>query len=326
MTLIYPLSAWANSDPDWILFKQRFLRPEGRIIDTGKGGISHSEGQGVGMLLAVRYDDRVTFDMLWNWTRNTLQIRQDKLLAWRWSPEKGVDDPNNATDGDLFVAWALLRAHDKWQKREYQESALQILTSVREKLLRFDKRGPILLPGADGFEKIDGFLLNLSYWVFPAFDAFERSAPDPVWEKLRQSGLQLIVEGRFGRWGLPPDWAKLNDRLELAAEFPPRFGYDAVRIPLYLIWAGLDTEERMRAFREFWEYFSGARFTPAWTNLGDDSIDSWDASTGIRAIARLVLAAGNPASIELPALDPNQDYYSAALLLLGKTMQTDRIR
>ena len=307
-------------------FKQRFMQPEGRIVDNGREGISHSEGQGVAMLLAVRYDDRPAFDTLWNWTRNTLQIRPDKLLAWRWSPKDGVSDKNNATDGDLYVAWALLRAHDKWQAATYLENAQQILGSVREKLLRQDKRGPVLLPGAEGFEKEEGITINLSYWLYPAFKEFNQAAPDSVWEQLSQTGINLLLEGHFGRWGLPADWIRLGDKLEPATGYPTRFSYDALRIPLYLLWARRETNELTKPFRDFWGNFIGARFMPAWTNLNDDSIDSWDASTGIHTVAKLTLASGNPASLSMPALEANQDYYSSALLLLSKAMLADRQR
>lgn len=48
----------------WAQYKHRFLLPEGRIIDTGNHNVSHSEGQGFGMLLAVYNNDRPTFDLL----------------------------------------------------------------------------------------------------------------------------------------------------------------------------------------------------------------------------------------------------------------------
>ena len=49
----------------WPAFKARYMAPEGRIVDTGNGGISHSEGQGYGMLLAEAAGDRAAFDRLW---------------------------------------------------------------------------------------------------------------------------------------------------------------------------------------------------------------------------------------------------------------------
>lgn len=323
--IMLPSVSLAAPDSDWVEFKKHFLQSDGRIIDNGSK-ISHTEGQGVAMLLAVRYDDRASFDTIWSWTRTTLQIRQDKLLAWRWSPKDGVSDKNNATDGDLYVAWSLLRAQAKWKDSTYGRDAQQILTSVREKLLRQDKRGMILLPGANGFEKTEGITVNLSYWLFPALKEFDQAFPDPIWEQISQTGITLLREGHFGRWGLPPDWMKLNDKLEPATDFPARFSYDAVRIPLYLLWAGRETPELMKPFHDYWGHFKGARFMPAWTNLNDDSIDSWDASTGIRSVAQIALNAPNISAAQLPALDASQDYYSATLLLLGKAMLAEHNR
>jgi len=82
--------------------------------------------------------------------------------------------------------------------------------------------------------------INLSYWVFPALYAFQDFQPkEPLWGELITSGLRLIEYARFGAWQMPPDWlmVRKND-LKLAKGFPRRFGLDAVRIPLYLIWAG----------------------------------------------------------------------------------------
>jgi Endoglucanase Y len=52
----------------------------GRVIDTGNGDVSHSEGQGYGMLFAIAADDKATFDALWQWTKSTL-MRKDGLLV-----------------------------------------------------------------------------------------------------------------------------------------------------------------------------------------------------------------------------------------------------
>ncbi|HMP62965.1 MAG TPA: glycosyl hydrolase family 8, partial [Phenylobacterium sp.] len=105
--LAAPVAACAtvNGEVDWREFKRRFLAADGRIIDTGNGGISHSEGQGFALLLAQAHGDRRAFDLIWGWTRRTLQ-RPDGLFAWRYDPRENpaVNDPNNATDGDIFLA------------------------------------------------------------------------------------------------------------------------------------------------------------------------------------------------------------------------------
>ena len=54
--------AWA--DTAWERYKARFMMPDGRIIDTANGNVSHTEGQGFAMLLAVANNDRPAFDKL----------------------------------------------------------------------------------------------------------------------------------------------------------------------------------------------------------------------------------------------------------------------
>lgn len=92
----------------WSEYKQHFILPEGRVVDNGNNQISHSEGQGYGMILADVYDDKETFDQLWNWTKSHLQRQDNSLFSWRYDPQKHqVSDRNDATDGDVLIGWAL---------------------------------------------------------------------------------------------------------------------------------------------------------------------------------------------------------------------------
>ncbi|QIK36906.1 hypothetical protein GWK36_01585 [Caldichromatium japonicum] len=110
---------WQPGPQDnWALFKDRFIAPEGRVIDTGNQGVAHSEGQGFALRLSLAYDDRATFEQVWDWTQANLYVRGDALAAWRWRQggNPSVDDPNNATDGNLFIAWPLFLAAERWQE------------------------------------------------------------------------------------------------------------------------------------------------------------------------------------------------------------------
>ena len=312
------------ADNDWDTFKQGFVEAEGRVVDTGQARISHSEGQGFGMLFAVHYDDRPTFERLWQWTQKNLQVRDDALLAWKWEAQRGVTDRNNATDGDLLVAWALVRASEKWRVPEYGSAGKRIAQEVRAKLVKRVAHGMVLVPGMEGFEKPDGLTINLSYWVFPAFRDLARVDPAPEWEELPRSGIAILGYSYFGRWRLPPDWLKLGDRVTPGGPPPERFGYDAVRIPVYLAWSRRETEALMRPYRDFWGHFDGLRWVPAWTNLKDDSIDSRGADAGIRSVAQLVRDWPQARADRLPALDRGQSYYSAVLLLLCKVALRER--
>ncbi|CTQ00749.1 exported hypothetical protein [Klebsiella variicola] len=76
--------AWA--DTAWERYKARFMMSDGRIIDTANGNVSHTEGQGFAMLLAVANNDRPAFDKLWQWTDSTLRDKSNGLFYWRYNP------------------------------------------------------------------------------------------------------------------------------------------------------------------------------------------------------------------------------------------------
>lgn len=324
LALFAASAAACATESGWKRFKHNFIEADGRVVDAAQGGISHSEGQGYAMLLAAHYGDRTTFDQVWQWTRKNLQVRDDHLFSWRWTPQSGVSDTNDAADGDLIVAWALLRARNRWHAADYLDSSRQIARDIRQELVHKSSHGLILLPGVQGFHKAEGDSINLSYWVFPALDELGQADPAPEWRELANSGIAILEYARFGRWRLPPDWLVLTETVAPADGLAERFGYNAVRIPLYLLWSRRETPALLKPYRDFWSYFRGARFLPAWTNLRNDSVDSYDASPGIHRLAQWVLAYPR---MPRPAQEPaggKQGYYSSALFLLAEMAMSER--
>ena len=106
----------------WRAYKAKFVTDGGRVVDTANAMVSHTEGQGYGLLLAVAANDRPTFERIWGWTRANLAVRNDELLAWRWEPDHrpAVADLNDAADGDILIAWALAEAADAWSEDAYR--------------------------------------------------------------------------------------------------------------------------------------------------------------------------------------------------------------
>nr|WP_301540442.1 glycosyl hydrolase family 8 [Proteus mirabilis] len=51
--MISPMTQATETQAGWQQFKARYITPEGRVIDSANQNISHSEGQGYGMLMAV---------------------------------------------------------------------------------------------------------------------------------------------------------------------------------------------------------------------------------------------------------------------------------
>ena len=91
----------------WSLYRYTHVQ-SGRVVALDEDGITTSEGQAYAMLRAVWANDRASFDAVWAWTRENLQVRPDRLLAWRWKGR--VLDLNAATDADQDAALALVLA------------------------------------------------------------------------------------------------------------------------------------------------------------------------------------------------------------------------
>lgn len=246
----------AMPDGDWERYRQKFVTPEGRVVDDLNGGISHSESQGYGLLLACLADDSASFARIFNFTRTELLIRDDGLAAWRWDPNASphVTDINNASDGDLLIAQALACAGTRWSMPAYTNAARQLAKALAKVALL--KRGSEtwLMPGATGFgekDRPDGPVVNPSYWIFEAFPIMAQLSGDTSWTQAQATGLQLLDALAKTRT-LAPDWLSVKGQPRPADGFPPEFGYNAIRIPLYLMRAGLAEKGRMEPFRQAW--------------------------------------------------------------------------
>lgn len=312
------LGARASSLPDaeWQRYKASFVSPEGRIIDTGNGGVSHSEGQGYGMLLALAAEDRATFEAIWAWTRENLR-RDDGLFAWQWRPgqEPPVKDWNNATDGDLLIAWALARGGERWTQAEWTEAARAIAIRLRETVVRPSGIGPMLLPGQQGFERGDHLLLNPAYWVYPAFEVLGQIDADPVWTSLTQSGMNLLALTRYGPAGVPPDWVQLHAEGRLALPNDParrRIAFEAIRVPLYLCWAKLKDPVLMQGFLLAWP----DERAPAWIDLVNGDRAAYPLTLAQQVIRQLVLGCSGKLQDKPTILIESGDYYGSTLSLL----------
>jgi endo-1,4-beta-D-glucanase Y len=296
----------------WRQYKDRFLTSEGRIVDNANGGISHSEGQGYAMLIAERLNDRPTFDAIWQWTRSNLLVRGDSLAAWRWSPQTPhVADHNNATDGDLLIAWALAEASDRWNVSEYRETARLIVEDLATKVVTSSRFGPILLPASTGFAgnaQPDAPVVNLSYWLFPAFKHLRAVSDSINWDALTATGKTLIELSRFGPRRLPSDWISLGAAQPAPAHsFPAVFGYDAVRIPFYFAWGQPGDRDLLKVFLPPDLSVIDVKTASPVQKLSDPDY---------AAIASLVECVGSHSPVQWKAFH-GEFYYPATLYLLA---------
>ncbi len=313
---------------EWGVYRTRFVAPDGRVLDTANKETSHTEGQGWAMLFAETFNDRPTFDTIWNWTREHLQRHDCALFSWQWNPadpKNPIADRNDAADGDILIAWALTRAARRWHAPLYRTAARRIIADIRTRLLYADAGRLVLLPGLTGFRQKDGStMVNPSYYIYPAFRDFARIAPSREWWRLQRDGLALLTNARFGRWGLPPDWIVIDRAGDIApaANVPPRFGFDAVRVPLYLMWGRVAPPSRLNAFVDFWNHF-GDKPVPAWIDLKTGKLAPYPGSTGVQTIVQLARFYRHHDPQPLPAIGNKDDYYSASLTLLARIVRSE---
>lgn len=299
----------------WTQYKARFLMADGRIVDTGNGSVSHTEGQGFAMLMAVANDDKASFDRMWQWTSATLKNKANGLFYWRYNPAAPdpVTDKNNASDGDVLIAWALLQADERWRDARYSAASDAITKALLAHTTVKFAGYRVMLPGASGFNRNTAVTLNPSYFIFPAWQAFADRSHLVVWRELIQDSQTLLGKMGWGRANLPTDWVSLaaDGKLTPASGWPPRMSYDAVRIPLYLSWA--DPQSPLLApWQRWWQQFPRDK-TPAWINVATNEPASYMAQGGLLAVRDLTLgeSAGEPQITE------QDDYYSASLKMLA---------
>lgn len=264
----------------------------------------------------------IVFDRVWRWTQENLQ-REDYLFSWRWDARSSpsITDYNNATDGDVLIAWALLKAYQKWGGAAYQQEAEKILGAIRSKLIVSFAGYTMLLPGGMYFIDDRQLTFNLSYSILPAFIVFAEYGNASLWRNLYRDSLHLLQVTRDSSLSIPADWMNLDDtgKLSISNKHDPVSGYDAIRIPLYLAWCG--QVEELKLFKNFWQENGGWRTAPSWINVKTNEHADYGPEAGVLAVRSLAYSNGNQ---ELFRRKPIKDYFSASLVMFSLLAQKEQ--
>lgn len=309
---------------DWELWKAAFLTQEGRVVDHLQDDASHSEGQGYGMFLATWFGDAQAFQQMDDWTSSFLAVRQDPLLAWRWSPNHRpqISDYNNATDGDLFHAWALLRAGQRFGTRDYLARAQNIARFIAASCVRPDPRENgrlLLLPGADHFSTDQYITVNPSYYMPLAMRELGLAAASPELLQCADDGEALLAD-LASAVGLVPDWIDIGSSgWRYSERHAAQSGYDALRSALFLIWSGQIDHLAVKRAAAFYiaEAKRGALVPTVFVSSGRKVLATSDFS-GYEAVSALVRCAALPSEhTVIPRSFDDQPYFPATLHLFS---------
>ena len=314
----------AGTQPSaWDRWSAAFLDRTGRVVDELQKGASHSEGQGYGLLLAEAHGDLAAFERIEAWTRAHLLIRQDALMGWRWLPGHGVPDWHVASDGDLFRAWALMRAARRFDRPGFLDDAGRIARDLAAICAIPDPREParlLLLPSdPPAITAARGRVtVNPSYLMPRALSELGQATGTPALGQIASDGVRLIEE--LAARGPVPDWVEISD--DGFGPAPDRrvgSAYDALRVPLYLVWSGQGASLPVqKAAIQFGN-------VPGQVIVARDA--SGQATTtsdlpGYRALSALAACAGG-STRALPEFDARQPYYPATLHLLAALAATE---
>jgi endoglucanase len=215
----------------------------------------------------------------------------------------------------MLIAYALHLAGELWDDASYRDMAAAMVRTIGQTMLITADGMPAILPGEMGFEGEEndpGPILNLSYWIFESLPVFAEIDPETDWAGVNRTGLEIARRAAITQAGIPSDWISLEDGgVVPASGFPPEFGYNNIRVPLYMIRAGVDPAY-LGPYRRNADaaglykinVVSGARIEP----IGEPGYRL------IRAAMECV-ATGTPVSDDLRTLSATS-YYAATLQLL----------
>ena len=266
-----------------------------------KEGITTSEGQAYAMLRAVWANDRPAFDEVWRWTKENLQVREDRLLAWKWKDR--VLDRNAATDADQDAALALVLAWRRFGEPRFLDEARGLLRDIWEKEVVLAGGRPF--PTGGNWARAERYpTLHVAYLAPYAYEVFAAIDPGRPWKELVRSSYDLLRFLYVDRGvALPPELVYLDPRsgailLERPGDGggPAPSGYDAVpifwRVALDARWFGrrgeADVRERMLRFpREAWR--SEGRLRDRATTAGRplSTLDGLPLLASVQALARV---------------------------------------
>ncbi|WP_057741873.1 glycosyl hydrolase family 8 [Liquorilactobacillus capillatus] len=220
-----------------------------------------SEGQGYGLLLTVKaaqcgYATQKDFDKL---DRYYLKNRDagTALMSWKQTiSKKGMIKKfkNNATDGDLYIAYALIEAGKKWpnQAKDYNQQAKKILTDLLKYNYNSETRSLTVGNWATDTSEYSNLLRTSD--VLPAqFNEFYRLTQNKTWLLLKDSMLQKLQSlSQQNKTGLLPDFAWIKKEKvipvkpkAISSRYDGCYYYNACRIPYNLAQSQASLSQRI---------------------------------------------------------------------------------
>ncbi len=158
------------------------------------------------------------------------------------------------------------------------------------------------------------------------FFLFAKTENKPFWEKIYSDSISIIGKSQFGKWGLPSDWVKLSKSgIEPDTRKSPYFGYNAVRVLLYLSYESRPSYPK--GLKKIFSLYHKVGYIPLNVDLERDSLSLLKAPAGFYAVYALAAKKSGQVSLgkklfkeaENLLSKEKKSYYSFVLFLLAKS-------
>lgn len=237
--------------PEWEHFARVHIQDDGRVIDHNADGITTSEGQSYAMFFSLVANDRQRFDHILKWTNDNLSHGELSLFlpGWKWGRaddgEWRLLDMNSAGDADLWMAYSLFNAAERWKDKRYRHLATAMLDNIaKREVVDLPGAGRMLLPASYGFALGAGtWRLNPSYMPIQLLRYFAKVDGKGPWKEIALNTVRMM--SATANQGRVPDWLLygVDKGFYVDTEKGLYTSYDAIRV--YLWWAMLDQRDAL---------------------------------------------------------------------------------
>lgn len=253
-----------------------------------------SEGQGYGMYISALaaqndFGDKATFERLNNFYlkhRETINKRKTALMSWREVEENGKwqVDKNSATDGDLFIAEALLLASKVYKDIHYQDEAVKILQDILR--YEYNAKTRTLTVGNWANKNSKYYDLMRTSDVMPEFfDSFYKATGDDRWLTIKRTMLERLYQlSRQHKTGLVPDFAWVSatnaqpvKANTVATKDDGNFSANACRVPMML--ANSNNKVAKKIENRMLKFFSKQNVVTAGYTLSGKAINNYESAS-----------------------------------------------
>lgn len=213
------------------------------MADVGNGDV-RSEGMSYGMMIAVQLDRQNEFDRLWKWARIHMRHADGPrrgYFAWQCHFDGRKIDPGSASDGEEWMAMALLFAAHRWgaERAGYADAAQELLREMRLKagtdevtaIFDTQRHQVVFAPDPRGNQITDP-----SYHLPAFYELWARWDRDPegrvFWSKCAATSREFFRRAAHPQTGLMPEYANFDGTPFTEDKFGANkdlFGFDAWR-------------------------------------------------------------------------------------------------